>query len=374
MANFYFGALVPLSPHNGDWQNLTQWYSDPGIPDFYYPTNGTQATTFPTSSDLVYFNQPVKSNVSTYSGTYPSGSWSTDNTFSGNTWNLYTQGVGIWTGQSTIGYITGSNQVGMTINGNGTNSLPVINGTFISTGSGDLRFYGGTLISPIINSIPVYFYSGIIKSIFTGATSVYIDGNTSIYNPIKATTLQFSSSCTSNIANGIIQCSQLIQFSPNVTILSDISTANTTCTNYDIAAGTFSNTNPWIFGNTSTGATVTIQYTGLKSPYTINKNITIYPKSVTYLGSANMVFTGLINIIPPTGQNYLNVSSNVVCGGGTYSPPGIFYINTTSNGSNILIAGNNFVQDYGFIQNGKFIANTALLNIPATDILTTQLL
>jgi hypothetical protein len=381
MANFYFGAAVKTSPYNGNWQDLTQWYSDPGIPDNYSPTNGVPATTFPTSSDTVYFYQNVTGNVATYSGTYPSGSWSTDNTFSGDTINLHTVGVGIWSGRLKGGYFgTGTPWGELNIVGNSSNTLPIINGTFgvVSPGSYfNVRFLGGVLSSNLTNSAndSCFFYNGVVKSTFDTPIGVYIDGNTTFYNPIKGKYISIASTCTSNIANGIQYCSgTFYQYSSNVSISSDISTANMGCTNYQIFAGTFSNTNPWIFGNTSTGATVTINYQNLKTPYTINKNITIYPAGTTTLGAANMVFTGLINIVPPPGQNYLKVSSNLVCNGGTYSPPGIFYINTTPNGSNILISGNNFVQDYGFIRNGIFIANTVLLNIPATDILTTQLL
>jgi hypothetical protein len=96
----YFGANNPSSPINGNWQDITQWYSNPGFTgESTLPS--TKLNRFPNpATDDVYIYQDVKTNVATYVGTYPNGSWTTDKTYSGLIYgrNAFRDPNAIWTG------------------------------------------------------------------------------------------------------------------------------------------------------------------------------------------------------------------------------------------------------------------------------------
>jgi hypothetical protein len=437
MADLFFGAYNPNYPHNGNWQDINQWYTGPGDGNYYYPVPATNASNFPIAGDRVFFLQEVLSNVATWSGIYPSGSWSTDNTFSGTTTGLKARGVGIWTGQAD-----GEN---IYIYGNSGNTLPWLNGTFDSMdyATGDrtmLRMYGGICSSPFVDGMDLEFHYGTVKSSYASQLkrlTIYPDGGAgSFYNPIKADyILIYNSSANSciNLANGI-QTMNTFYCYANTIIPTDISTPNTGCKDFGITDGTFTNTNPWIIGTSNIQATffyadsylrpnanwvldrdiivVNASYITISRPRTIytgnitisntstsiviggdassrsggsnvatyNPKSTIYPSNTLvyfYLGGYNTTFNKLINIIPVAGGlTAAQTSAILTCVGGTYAPPDKIYINTSQQGSNTIVQSKDFLLiDCGFSTKGTFKANVEFINIPpATDVLSTHLL
>ena len=131
MAIVYFGANIPLSTMNGNWSDITQWYS-------FFGTGGKGAqpavylNRFPNpATDTVQMIQEVKSNGGTYTGTYPSGSW-TYGSYAGPIIyaNLNDPNC-TWSGTMTSGF---SIQQG-TVTGNlsGVSGLNIYGGTFTNT-------------------------------------------------------------------------------------------------------------------------------------------------------------------------------------------------------------------------------------------------
>jgi hypothetical protein len=386
MATVYFGAYKPIVAHTGNWQALNQWYSTPGNDNSKSANyNAVFLNRFPTTADEIYFFQPVTSNVGVYNTS--TQTWTTDGIWPGTVNYLMANGVGIWTGSITqyqyidpnnVNYPFTYNQV---LVGNAANTLPEIRGTYQY-----LHMKGGLISNTNVNGA-VTMYGGRITAPFTNrlaSLSVYSE-NVSITNPIKTSYLSLWG--TANIANGIASCSSFFTYSDNVKVSSDISTANTGCLNYGIGGGTFSNTNPWIFGNTTTSVFAVTFGTGYyANNFVTNKNITIYSsfrsndfrKVITFEapnegnrtnGARDMVFNGLINILPTTGNTNTGV---IFVGAGTYSPNVNVYV--TQVGSNTTILKNDWPKDYGFGIIGGFKPNIRIVNIPpGTDILNSQI-
>jgi hypothetical protein len=402
MATIYFGAEVPIVSHTGNWQSLNQWYSDPGASGGYgYPA--TYLNRFPLITDTIYFFQQVTSNVGVYNtGT---STWTTDGIWPGPVRRLMSIGTGIWTGSIDSDYVPivvpDNNPYNLLqdkqwLIGNAANTLPEIRGSYglinmkgglisnIST-NGNVRILGGRITSPFANTL----------------AGLYIfDGSVSITNPIKTTALYLYN--TANVANGIASCTQLFTYGDNIKVSADISTSNTGCLWYRLSGGTFSNTNPWIFGRpTQTVMAVTFGDYGTFSNTTINRDITIYSSDtlgnrnygiigtnsglvkfytsyssfgVQYgNGSSNTVFNGLITVLPTSGNS--NTGQIVHDGGltGVYSPNVNVYV--TQVGSNTMILKSDWPKDYGFNDKlNSFTPKIKLLNVPpGTDILNSQI-
>lgn len=164
MATVYFGArFLPTTPHNGNWGDVQQWYSNEG--DVGVPA--TPLGRIPSNSDAVILHQNVLSNVGNWVGEYPAGSYvagsfagnvtgytvanpklqiNTNATFSGTVFNADLR-AGTYTGivqGCFLGDITVSGTVtaAVTITAN-----PIITGTITNVGS--FTQTGGTWTYPL---------------------------------------------------------------------------------------------------------------------------------------------------------------------------------------------------------------------------------
>ena len=411
MAQIYFGSYNPLAPHTGNWQQLNQWYATTGSLDSksgsYTPI---YLNRFPLANDSIYCLQQVTSNVGVYNTS--TQTWSTDGIWPGQIDRLMANGVGIWTGRvdsqdvPIVPYdentpyprdnVYYAIQNKLWLVGNAANTLPEIRGSY-----GIVNMKGG-LISNTSSSGRIRIAGGRITAPFTNTLTelTIYDSSVSIINPIKTYSLYLYN--TANVANGLASCTQLFTYGDNVKVSADISTANTGCLWYRLSGGTFSNTNPWIFGRpTQTVMAVTFGDYGTFSNTTINRDITIYSSDtlgnrnygiigtnsglvkfytsyssfgVQYgNGSSNTVFNGLITVLPTSGNS--NTGQIVHDGGltGVYSPNVNVYV--TQVGSNTMILKSDWPKDYGFNDKlNSFTPKIKLLNVPpGTDILNSQI-
>ena len=181
------------------------------------------------------------------------------------------------------------------------------------------------------------------------------------------------------------------------TITQDISTSVINCYNYGIFSGTYTNSNNWVFGDSTTPARVNIGsdriYNGNLSPYyfletlNTNKNITIYSNSTKgilfnysdvypdyYSTPAEKrnygKFSGLITILKTTTGNNALVS----VGGGQYKPT--VTISTSNSNSKFILSYSNWPASYGFGRDSYSIFDPTIYvnNLPSViDTVATQL-
>ena len=276
---------------------------------------------------------------------------------------------------TTIGALTGGGAYGFNMSGG---YLPSVN--WINASAGTFNYSGGTL--PAV---------GTIKS----------EGNIGLYNFVTSATLAVTGYPAANIViqnstvTGVISFANVsnssLYINMNSTITTDISTTVTNCSGFYIYSGTFTHPNPWIFGNSSTAATVNLGCDVTRAspfvPYVLetlntNKNITIYcqaSKSIKFNVRTSYTtgggfsptqygtFTGLISLIPVTGQTF--PTTNLQIGGGTYAPvvtaPAVF------NGTTYSLDPTTLPYDWGFASNGGVYSATLYVsNLPSTaDIL-----
>jgi len=177
----------------------------------------------------------------------------------------------------------------------------------------------------------------------------------------------------------------------NSVIATDISTPTTNCYDYTLNSGTYTNSNDFIFGSSTTAANVKIgcntHFNYSPQPYitTIekldtNKNITIYSnstKSVYFNYASNglynpynndrvdplnfATFGGLINILTTTGGTAVTPSVQ----GGRYTPTKT--IPAYKTGSDYRISAADFPSSYGFGLNGSSSYSPTLFisNLPS---------
>lgn len=180
------------------------------------------------------------------------------------------------------------------------------------------------------------------------------------------------------------------------TITQDISTSVINCYDYRIFSGTYTNSNNWVFGDSTTPALINIgtdiTYKGDISPYffleTLNtsKNITIYsnstkqiifnyPENYGYNTTAADArkygkFSGLITILKTTTGNI----APVYVRGGQYLP--IVTIPTSNSNSKFILSYSNWPASYGFGQDSYSIFDPTIYvnNLPSViDTVATQL-
>ena len=289
---------------------------------------------------------------------------------------------------------------------NGSGSVTITGGSMASLTSigattqvNGFYMYGGSLpaVTSISSSFTFYYYGGSLPAV--GTIRSY--GNIGLYNVVTTATLTVTGYPAANIViqnstfSGAIYFANVsnssLYITRNSTITTDISTTVTNCGGFYIYSGTFTHPNPWIFGNSSTAVTVNLGCDVTKDspfvPYTLetlntNKNITIYcqasksikfnvrttqPTGGSFSPTQYGTFTGLISLIPVTGQTY----PTPLVGGGTYAPvvtaPAVF------NGSTYSLANSSLPYDWGFASNGGVYSATIYVsNLPSTaDILGT---
>ena len=276
---------------------------------------------------------------------------------------------------TTIGALTGVGAYGFNMSGG---YLPSVN--WINASNGTFNYTGGTL--PAVGTIKSYGNIGLYNFVTSATLAVtgYPAANIVIQNSTVTGVISFA-----NVSNSSLYINM------NSTITTDISTTVTNCSGFYIYSGTFTHPNPWIFGNSSTAATVNLGCDVTRAspfvPYVLetlntNKNITIYcqaSKSIKFNVRTSYTtgggfsptqygtFTGLISLIPVTGQTF--PTANLQVGGGTYAPvvtaPAVF------NGTTYSLDPATLPYDWGFASNsGVYSATLYVSNLPSTaDIL-----
>ena len=229
MATIFFGASSPVYTANGNWQDINQWYSNLQNGSGKSITAATLLGRFPNAAtDTVFLAQDVKSNVGTYTGTYPSGTWTTG-TYAG----------------SILGYAAKIDDPNATWSGAIRGYPNFCRGTFTGDLSGIGTYYlnGGTFTNTVI------FNTGTANYNFNEYSSI---GSTTTPNALTLPTgfsisntqqIQISRSITYDFpitwATGTSVYYQLYIYSGEITkrfpiFTRDMSTAATGCLNYAI--------------------------------------------------------------------------------------------------------------------------------------------
>jgi hypothetical protein len=240
---------------------------------------------------------------------------------------------------------------------------PNLPGTLYVSGTGSVS--GSYQVNCSVISIS---NSGSLSFPTANVSSIYISNNGTCSANIKFGSQLFISN-TANVSGTItINSSQAysLSISGNPKITADISRPVMGRVRYiDIIGGVFTNTNPWVFGDTSYVSNVNLSVT-------TSKDITIYGRanvgSNFYTRFTGGTYTGNLTLIPISGQTKVSTSFTGVC---TYSPAAT--INVVSVGNVYSIASNSLPASYGFDTGGTFSPRLTLLGLPV-DILGAQIL
>jgi hypothetical protein len=377
MAIVYFGAFESVAPQNGNWQDINQWYSDPGEGG-KSPNTGTLLNRFPNAtSDVVSIIQNVLTNVGTYVGTYPTGNWVTG-TYAGNIgpcFNTYFPALAdpnaIWTG----GISTGG----------GGNTLNIQSGTFTSsmTGMYQVILNGGTFTSSFStrNCSQITFTEPYFMYFNTGA----VVGSSTTIPPLIW-------SSTASLACSELGIFRGITFSNNFTsqrlsvgtgywteqtpiITTDISTAVTGLREIEFgyvhATNNFTHPAPWIFGS----STVSIILFFLETVQPGSRPISLYMNNNAYVWfnfyKEGRVATSSLSSITYTNLNILPVNGvrgqidQIGPGGLIYAPTVNIPVLTTSTGTKKTLNSDLWPNSWGFgaggFLNGTFSPTVNLI-------------
>lgn len=367
MADIYFGAAVPVVAHNGNWNDVNQWYSSPGNQDYKSgDTPGTPLARLPLMTDVCilvqYVTTGVVARVLTLTGS-SSGIWTGNLNVAaqfgawnqagvddpGATWS----GTGITPAYFNVGSgivnlnFTNSAAIsGGTLNGTVTNCSNITGGTFNSSVSGQITVNGNPVFNGPLTLIALTLQSGTFtKAITSWATSgqgrISIGGGT--YNS--------PSSPTSNLSQFSISGGTMAQniFTSAYAVLNTVS----------IHGGTLSFTGNIQIGAPGRASTVRVntlfaspQFAGTDKNITIYANITNSTTGTQWGNIPNSasagVYTGVITILSSTGLG--NVINTI--NGGTYTPPvQIFPITNVAYGTGKGVAAADaltFHKNWGF--------------------------
>ena len=227
MATIFFGASIPVYTQNGNWQDINQWYSNPQNGSGKSSSAATLLGRFPnTATDTVFLAQDVKSNAGTYTGTYPTGTWTT----------------GTYAGALT-GYNAGFDDPNCTWSGTISGYPNFYRGTFTGDLSGvsNYIFSGGTFTNTVrfnTGTTVNYNFREYSSSGSTTPNTLTLPAGFSISNAYQA---QFARSMTVDFpviwstVTSIYK--QLYLYSGSITkqftvFTRDMSTSATNCTNY----------------------------------------------------------------------------------------------------------------------------------------------
>jgi len=363
----YFGAGYARGAINGNWRDITQWYSSPGYTgEGSYP--GEFLNRFPNpNTDDVYLYQNVRStsNVGTYVGTYPNGSWQSGTTYAGT---VYGRNVGIsdpnavWTGTMYDAACYAGTFAGNFVNGV-QQAIVLYGGTFTNA-----NFSQVTRLRVYENN-PNQTYR-----VITTPNSITFPATLNMPNLLDLTIgrqMNWNFPITFAGTGGSLSIYRGACTNELPTISQDISTTLTNCTNFNIYfenlandTGTdvyessqlgdlntiFTNSAPIIIGSPSKPASFTLQFV---AP---NRELTFYVKN----GTSNSLVTcaaltptyDKLNIIEATGSlgATVNVYSAV-----TWKPTINLSLNNTNDFSKYKL--NTIPRKYGFTTN--FGANSA---------------
>ena len=285
MANIYFGANLNPSglSGNGNWGDVTQWFSDPGqtgkSPSYAIPLGR-----LPYVGDNVNIVQSVASNVGYWSGVYPAGSY-VAGTWPTNIGNLVTDAslttANIFSGTISSGYLYG---------GKFTGTVTATLGNCLVTGTltGSIGVQGNpTVTGSIVNITGFRMDSGTWTYPLTSWATPYANNfmvlNGGTFNP---------SSLSNNFATLQTQ---------NITILPTNIFAGSVLTSVYLNTGTdlsaFSNSTTITLGSLTQGCNFNI-FGGSTLPWTIYQKTN--GAGTTVIGMNSGTFTGLLTVIPTT--------------------------------------------------------------------------
>jgi hypothetical protein len=320
MATVYFGAQQSASGSspNGNWRDITQWYSNPGNSgEGGY--NGTLLNRFPNpATDTVISSQNILSNVGTYVGTYPNGSWAAGTTYSGKVVGNYCSFLdanAIWTG--TIGdstYYQPNIIYAGTFNCNLAGLVWLYGGNFENsnftnvTGLEILEYNNSYPPTPFPMTLPTTYNLPNLNSFWLDRPMTW-----SIPLVLQGTNPRIT-----------IRAGSYSRQFPTITV--DISTAATNCTQFDFRLGNYDGVNyqnigltdlntiltnpaPLIFGSPTKPARFSFQFV---AP---NREITVYVSNTTSnseisngTGTFSAAVYDKLNIIEANGSTGANIN------------------------------------------------------------------
>jgi len=334
MATIYFGAYPPIYPHNGNWNDVNQWYSGSGNNSKKNPIAPVLLGRLPTNADDVFVIQPtISSGVGNWVGTYPAGSW-VAGSFGGTvrffapfgTYPQVTQANTTWSGSSIDGIHLPN---GGTVTGRIDYVAQLGNGSNISGASffnDALLVLSGTVTLPAsLTNVSILLKSGTFTtplsytSAFSGSPSRAIEFNTSAAVNIAGGIFNAPISCPTPVAND--SNFNFTKYAISVTggtVARSINTPDTGLRVFNINGGTFLQASDFVFGNPACEAIVRLNSSVYPLLYpnvfSTSKKITIYSRG-NYQNIIN--FTGVL-----IGSLEYPVSSN------TYS--GVITVNNTT--------------------------------------------
>jgi len=332
MATIYFGAQVPVVNQNGNWNDVTQWYSDMGNNQGKDYAPGVLLGRLPLLTDTIIMVQWVTSGVAarvlTLTGVN-NGVWTGviegENVFTiyrnaglndpAATWSgTYTaQQINIRSGIVNFNFNNSYEISGGTINGNVINYIDNLSaGTFNGNVSGNLSIYGNPVFNgSLINIRSIAIYSGT----FTKSVTSWSNASLGLYGG----TYNSASTPTAGLVSFAIYAGTMaanIFTSAYTSLQVVIITGGTLSFSGDIQVGAVGRLGQAFFNNGT-------NYYGANFTGT-NKNITVYGSntniSIRFGSTSGTVdagtYTGIVTLLPYTGTNAL-----VEVYGGTYSPP-----------------------------------------------------
>jgi hypothetical protein len=379
MADIYFGASAPVVAENGNWNDVNQWYSNPGNNDSKAYQPGTLLGRLPLLTDTCYLVQIVTSGVAArvfaITGVN-NGVWT------GNLRVYVNEGGGggtglndpaaTWSGAAVpdiyLNVISGvvnfnfsvPYQVsGGTINGTVTSAISITGGTFNNTVTNVTSLQGGTFNGTVSGAINISagnpIFNGSLVNIsalqlgtgvtFTKAITSWASGNSGSIGLLGGT-YNSPSTPTANLGFCNILTGTMAQniFTPAYTSLSSVT----------ILGGTLSFAGDIQVGAPGRAGTLNINSTF--NPYGprftgTDKNITVYGSSSSNLinfGSVGIdagTYTGLLTFLPFTGT----AAALYQVRGGTYTPPvQILPLINVAYGTGKGINPTQIYQSYGF--------------------------
>jgi len=371
MATIYFGADVYPSGRsaNGNWQDLTQWYSDPGTPAYKSipAIPATPLGRLPYNTDTVNSSyQNILSNVGYWNGAYPAGSW-VAGSFSGNVNNCNCALAVTWGGA-----ISSGNLQNCTVTGSLGGYAIVLTNVSASTATFGTNFpiyvSGTTTLPSTLTNVGVRLLNGTFNTNLTFNASYYD-------NSYQAAVIIYGGTFNGTI-NFTATYSFFFQANFAIfggTINSNINTSVTGIRDYGFWGGTIGQSGDLILGTSSLRANATfninvpswalVQNPSITPTFSTSKNITMYSRgsqpgtwqgSYIYFGingstTDTNVYSGTINIYNTT-ESLSNYLTDLHIYSGIYSPPVTLPIINKTGGTGKGVNTALFPSTWGFLQ------------------------
>jgi hypothetical protein len=372
MATVYFGAQYSNIPMNGNWSDVTQWFStigeDYGKGGIVYATPLNRLPNPATDTVLMY--QTVTQGVGTYTGNIGNGYFGDPNA--------------IWSGDIEYGYYYKGTFTGRIIQSQSFFGLHRFNGGNFTNATFVLGAAGGL---------------GFGENLLTGDTTVYTltlpnnfsittKGQVSIYRQMNWTyPIYFNPTPSTEGNRGQLNISRGIKTLQLPTISIDISTSATGCRFFDLDAGGYdsytppapvslntflTNPAPLVFGTPTTPAGFNFRNIGA------DREVTVYTTRLdgaklfnSYIGANFPTVYDKLNIIELDGPgfiypNVIYANSNV-----TWRPTLSLPLNNVAEGTKYKLNENKLPWSYTFGLGGSTfdpIINISLTKNIAADL------